>query len=73
MGAHVLFHVVECLVLPAILIGLSEHAVEEQAAAASGNIIETTAERELPDTGRAWSGVKLINFQQSILDLDLEL
>lgn len=38
MGLHILFHVVECLVLPAAFIALGGHAVEEQAAATSGEV-----------------------------------
>lgn len=33
MGAHVLFHVVECLILPSILVALGGHLAEEPAAA----------------------------------------
>ena len=35
MGLHILFHVVECLILPSLLVALGGHAVEEDAIAKS--------------------------------------
>lgn len=45
---HLLFHVVECLILPSILVGLGGHLAEESAAATNGEpvIIESSAETE---------------------------
>lgn len=71
MGAHILFHVVECLVLPAVLVAFSGHAVEEQAVATSESvtvelILNDEAERNLPAR-------KIIDFQQSLCIFELEL
>lgn len=45
---HLLFHVVECLLLPSILVGLGGHLAEEPAAATGGEsaIIERGTEAE---------------------------
>ncbi len=50
---HLLFHLVECLVLPSILVGLGGHLAEESAVATSGEatIVEETLESS-PSTFR---------------------
>lgn len=47
---HLLFHVVECLVLPSILVGLGGHLAEETAVATDGEsiVVEEASESSLP-------------------------
>jgi len=72
MGLHILFHVVECLVLPAILVALGGHAVEERAVAKDG---ESGVERSIVEISTANDLVprtQLLDFQQSLESLALE-
>lgn len=64
MGLHVLFHVVECLVLPTVFVALGGHAVEEQAAAASESalVVYTEDGKNEPD----FPMNKLVDFRQSL-------
>lgn len=75
MGAHVLFHVVECLVLPTVIVALSGHAVEEQAAAADGSVMvqEEVAEgEEAAHVGWSYAvSGGLVDFQESLRGLEL--
>lgn len=65
MGLHILLHVVECLVLPAIIVAFSSHSVEETAVAT-----DTVWTRELTnDTMEYTEGdpeIVLLNFWQSL-------
>lgn len=65
MGLHVLFHVVECLVLPAMLVALGGHAVEEQAAATGESALIVYAEEreDEPDL----PANQLVDFQKSLV------
>lgn len=65
MGLHIAFHIVECLVLPAVLVSLGGHAVEEQAAATSKSmqIIDEKEERFLTNTT---CREVLMGFEQSL-------
>lgn len=65
MGLHILLHVVECLVLPAMLVGLSGHAAEESAMATESSVMtEITGDEEYPRED--WSHCGLVDFQQSL-------
>lgn len=64
MGLHILFHVVECLVLPAVFIALGGHAVEEQAAAMSGEVQMVSLNDEEDHNSLASSC--LISFEESL-------
>lgn len=48
---HLLFHVVECLIVPSIIVGLGGHLAEDSAAATSGEQIvtdEVTRQQYIP-------------------------
>lgn len=63
MVLHVLFHVAECLVFPAILVALGGRAAEEQAAA-TGEITTAIIEES---AGASYSLTQdLVDFQQSL-------
>lgn len=65
MVAHIMFHVVECLILPAVIVGLSGHAVEEQAAAADESVM--AQEQTVEDAkGIVDASALLVDFQQSL-------
>lgn len=70
MILHVLFHIVECLVLPAALVALGGHAVEEDAAAVSESVMTVPAEEiELAtDTSSL-----LVDFHESLQGLRIPL
>lgn len=70
MILHVLFHVVECLVLPAALVALGGHAVEEDAAATSESAMVVPAE-EIEPTADASS--LLVDFHESLRGLRIPL
>lgn len=54
MGLHILWHVVECLVLPAVLVALGGHAIADDAEAASiDTYIEADATLENVATNEA--------------------
>ena len=70
MVAHILFHVVECLVLPAVLVGLGSQA---SATSESENIEIQEPINCVPDS--LWQGswsfgesTLLVNFEQSLLE-----
>lgn len=64
MVLHILFHVVECLVLPTVFVALGGHAVEEQAAAAGESVLVVYAEDEKNEPDLPVS--KLVDFRQSL-------
>ncbi len=64
MGLHILFHVVECLVLPAAFIALGGHAVEERAAATSGEVQMASLDDEERQDSLASSC--LVSFEESL-------
>lgn len=70
MILHILFHVVECLVLPAALVALGGHAVEEDAAAVSESVI-VVSDEEVEPTVSASS--LLVDFHESLQGLRIPL
>lgn len=58
MGLHILFHVIECLVLPSIFVALSSHLSEEQAMAAN-NDSEVVVNAGMPSYD---DGIDIFNF-----------
>ncbi len=70
MILHVLFHVVECLVLPAALVALGGHAVEEDAAAVSESVMTVPAEEVEPT---ADTSSLLVDFRKSLRSLRIPL
>lgn len=56
MALHILFHVVECLILPSLFVAFSGHLHEEDALAASPEAIVTEADNT---TSTACSGLSI--------------
>lgn len=71
MILHILFHVVECLVLPAALVALGGHAVEEDAAAATSESAMVVPAEEIEPTVDASS--LLVDFRKSLHGLRIPL
>lgn len=50
MGLHILFHIVECLVLPSILVAFSGHLAEETAQAADPAVMAEVDSPSVPES-----------------------
>lgn len=74
MGLHVMFHVVECLVLPAVFVALGGRVVEEQAAAADESVIMSPVDMDNAPATRTSTGFLSFNESQRLpVSLRLEL